>query len=250
MDLTVHPQIKKMKEELSQLIFEYNDLQFHTCPNIEHEYLVKFGVLEYEVYKKEVELNRLKRKYQLMQIKVNNEEKIDVDLIENQLKKEFRDYEKSLTKQMDELKKMTANTDSKKLSEKDSQKIKKLYRQCILKLHPDLASELTEENKILFFEINQAYKAGDLKTMESLAALVNSDSAKVDENSDAEKLRGLIEDMESKIQDIKERYPYNKLKILTNSEFSEEYKNSLNDKLEEYEKEKSLYEEKISKLIL
>lgn len=250
MDLTVHPQIKKLKEELSQLIFEYDELQFHICPNIEHEYLVKFGVLEYEVYKKEVELNRLKRKYQLMQIKVNNEEKIDIDIIENQLKKEFRDYEKSLTKQMDELKKMTASTDSEKLSDKDSRKIKKLYRQCILKLHPDLADELTDEDKILFFEINKAYKAGDLKTMESLAALVNSDSLKVDEKSDAEKLRGLIEDMESKIQDIKEKYPYNKLKILNDSRLSEEYKNSLNEKLEEHVKEKSIYEEKISKLIL
>ena len=203
MDLTLHPQIKELKEKLSLLIFEYDDLQYHICPNIEQEYLVKFGVIEYELYKKEIELSKIKRKYQLLQIKANNEEKIDINLIEEQLKKEFKDYEKSLVKQMDELKRMMENRDSKKLSKKDSQKLKKLYRQCILKLHPDLGNELTDEDKILFFEINNAYKSGDLKTMESLTILVNSNRGKTGEKSDVEKLKHSIADIESKIHDIK-----------------------------------------------
>ena len=251
MNLTIHPQVKKLKEELSQLIFSYDELQYHICPNIEQEYLVKFGVIEYEVYKTEVELNILKRKYQLLQIKANNEEKINIKQIETQLKKEFMDYEKSLKKQMGELKRMIEKTDCEKLSEKDAKKLKKLYRQCILKLHPDLGNELTDEDKILFFEINMAYKSGDLKTIESLSILVNSTHEKTDESSDdVEKLKDLIEDMERKIHNIKEKYPYNKLKILRNPKLSEEYKNRLNELLKENREEKLKYEKKISKLIL
>ena len=203
MDLTIHPEIKKLKEKLSQLIYTYDELQYHTCPNIEQEYLVKFGVVEYEVYKKELELNKLKRKYQILQIKVNNEEKINITQIDEQLKNEFKDYEQSVIKQMDELKKMMEKTDLKRLSKKDTQKLKKLYRQCILKLHPDLGNKLTDEDKILFFEINNAYKSGDLKTLESLTILVDSNHGKISEKGDVEKLKSLIEDMEDKIQDIK-----------------------------------------------
>ena len=151
---------------------------------------------------------------------------------------------------IDELKKMMEKTDLKRLSKKDTQKLKKLYRQCILKLHPDLGNKLTDEDKILFFEINNAYKSGDLKTLESLTILVDSNHGKISEKGDVEKLKSLIEDMEDKIQDIKEKYPYNKLKILTNPKLSKDYKNRLNEMLKEYSEEILRYEEKISKLIL
>ena len=96
-----------------------------------------------------------------------------------------------------------------------------------------------------------AYKSGDLKTIESLSILVNSTHEKTDERSDdVEKLKDLIEDMERKIHNIKEKYPYNKLKILRNPKLSEEYKNRLNELLKENREEKLKYEKKISKLIL
>ena len=86
MSLIVHPEVTKLKEKLSQLILEYDNLIDHICPEIERIYVLAFGRYEYELYKIELEIDRLKRKLQLIQIEINNENEIDLDKIEKMVK--------------------------------------------------------------------------------------------------------------------------------------------------------------------
>ena len=66
MNMIIHPNLEKLKNKLSNLIIEYEELKFKICPNMEIEYLSRFGFLEFELYKKDVELSKLKRKFQLI----------------------------------------------------------------------------------------------------------------------------------------------------------------------------------------
>lgn len=167
MSIIVHPEYENLKNKLAQLVFEYNELKYRICPALEDRYVRKFGILEWELYKKDVELSKIKRKLQLIQIRINNEESINIDEINRQLDEEFLAYEKNISKQMEELETLL-NSYYEKLSEEEVKSLKSIYKKCIFALHPDLNDEMSPEQLELFTQINDAFKKGDLKTLESL----------------------------------------------------------------------------------
>ncbi len=73
------------------------------CPNIEKEYVLNFGLLEFKLYKKDLELSKLKRKLQLIQIERNNGQSIDINKINKKVEEEFKEYNENLKKHLDEL---------------------------------------------------------------------------------------------------------------------------------------------------
>ena len=86
--------IEKLKNDITKLYEEKDELQFHICKNIETEYMSKVGVLEYKVYEFECKLLRLKRKIELIQAKINRQEKINYE--ENKYSKTYKKKEKML----------------------------------------------------------------------------------------------------------------------------------------------------------
>ena len=94
MSLIIHPEVEKLKERLSQLIFEYDYLINQICPKIEIEYVLEFGLFEYELYKLELKIDKLKRKIQLIQIELNHENEIDLNKIDEILARELKKNEK------------------------------------------------------------------------------------------------------------------------------------------------------------
>ncbi|URZ88369.1 hypothetical protein [Floricoccus penangensis] len=88
--------IQELREVLSDLYFEVDNLQFIECRNIETAYLLEFGNLLYKVQSKDIESRRLKRKLDLVQKYVNRQEKINLAKIEDILDKEYERYKKVL----------------------------------------------------------------------------------------------------------------------------------------------------------
>lgn len=246
MSIIVHPEYENLKNRLSELIFEYNELKLQICPNLENMYVKQFGLLEYNLYKKDVELSKLKRKLQLMQIKINNEEKIDMSQINRQVKEEFSEYEKNIDKQMEELDEKI-NSTQEHLSEQDSKRLKSIYKKCIFALHPDLNDEMDENNLNLFTSINKAFKNGDLRTLELLSLLIPD--GELETVSDFDKLKELIKFNENKIKEIKEDYPYNKKDLLSDPIKAGLYKNELKKLDEQYDEEIQKYQDKIFSMI-
>lgn len=243
MSIIIHPEFEKLKNRLSDLIIEYDELVFKICPNIEAEYLLNFGFLEYDLYKKDVELSKIKRKFQLMRIQVNNQETIDIDFINEVLDEEFIEYEKKLKKQMDELDNLSNISMVKTLSKDDSKKLKSIYKKCVLKLHPDLNKNLSDHEKDLFLLVTESFKNEDLNTLESLYYSIENEVT--DHDFDEIKLTDLIDDLESKIKKIKDSFPYNKKELVEDSAMSKKYKEDLKKLLEQFEKEIRKYNDKI-----
>ena len=247
MNMIIHPDLEKLKNKLSNLIIEYEELKFKICPNMELEYLANFGFLEFELYKKDVELSKLKRKFQLIQMRINNQEEIDIDSINKILNDEFLTYEKNLEKQMIELDKLSNILDITLLSDDDLKKLKSLYKKCVLKLHPDLNENLSNNEKELFIRITEAFNLGDLETLELLYYSIESDN--IYSVSDDDRLKELIEDLKIKIEAIKSKFPYNKKELLDDDERVNNYKNDLKKLIQQFSEEIRKYENKIIKLI-
>lgn len=246
MALIIHPEVANLKDQLSQLIFQYDNLISHVGPEIERQYVLEFGRYEYKLYELELNIDKLRRKLQLIQIEINHENPIDLDKIEKILQEEFEEYEKQVQSQIDEIKFLEENNPE-KLSESDTKKLKKLYRMLVKKLHPDLNPNQT------FFELNLFYRAvycfehGDLKGLESVAAVLPENAG--EETSQIDDLKRLIEEYEDKIMELKEKYPFNKRELLEDEDSGRKYKDMLLELIEDRKKDIETLENKINDLI-
>ena len=246
MSLIVHPEVTKLKEKLTQLIFEYDNLMDHICPEIERRYVLEFGTYEYSLYKVELEIDKLKRKLKLIQIEINHENEIDMDKIEERVSKEFEEYEKQLQDQIDEIR-LLEETKVEKLSESDSKKLKQIYRMLVKRLHPDLNPNPSFLEISLFIRATNAFKKGNLEELESIVAILPDEST--DENPDIDNLRNLVKSYEDKIVKLKNDYPYNKKELLENRESGNEYKKILIELIDDRKKDLNKLNNKINNLI-
>ena len=240
MSMIVHSEYEKLKDYLSNLIYEYEDLINHICPNIEMEYLLKFGIYEYELYKKELELNKLKFKLKLLQTEINHQNDIDLNEINKKVLDKYKEYEKNLKNSMNELENIIKHKDNYfQLDEEDEKELKRIYKILIKKLHPDLNFHQENFKKELFIKVTNAYKNGDLEELKALYAMLPDED--IEEKSSLNELKELIHSFEIKIEKIKNEYPYNKLDLLSNEKEIGEYKiniqyliDSCNEEIEEY----------------
>ncbi len=246
MSLIVHPEVTKLKEKLTQLIFEYDNLMDHICPEIERRYVLEFGTYEYSLYKVELEIDKLKRKLKLIQIEINHENEIDMDKIEERVSKEFEEYEKQLQDQIDEIR-LLEETKVEKLSESDSKKLKQIYRMLVKRLHPDLNPNPSFLEISLFIRATNAFKKGNLEELESIVAILPDEST--DENPEIDNLRDLVKSYEDKIVKLKNDYPYNKKELLENRESGNEYKKMLIELIDDRKKDLNKLNNKINNLI-
>ena len=240
MSMIVHSEYEKLKDYLSNLIYEYEDLINHICPNIEMEYLLKFGIYEYELYKKELELNKLKFKLKLLQTEINHQNDIDLNEINKKVLDKYTEYENNLKNSMNELENIIKHKDNYfQLDEEDEKELKRIYKILIKKLHPDLNIHQEDFKKELFIKVTNAYKNGDLEELKALYAMLPDED--IEEKSSLNELKELIHSFEIKIEKIKNEYPYNKLDLLSNEKEIGEYKiniqyliDSCNEEIEEY----------------
>ena len=248
MSMIVHSEYEKLKDYLSNLIYEYEDLINHICPNIEVEYLLKFGIYEYELYKKELELNKLKFKLKLLQTEINHQNDIDLNEINKKVLDKYKEYEKNLKNSMNELENIIKHKDNYfELDEEDEKELKRIYKILIKKLHPDLNIHQEDFKKELFIKVTNAYKNGDLEELKALYAMLPDED--IEEKSSLNELKELIHSFEKKIEKIKSDYPYNKLDLLSNEKEINDYKINLQYLIDSCNEEIKDYGKKINEII-
>ena len=98
-----------------------------------------------------------------------------------------------------------------------------------------------------FVQINEAFKNGDLKRLESLHHLIPQDQSQ--ENHDFNRLHELIRYNEIKIKNLKENYPYNKKELLDDSIKIKTYKVELEDLIKQFDEKINYYQNKIISMI-
>lgn len=224
------PDIKKLKEKIRFLRRELEDLypeKEHLvgviCENIQRDYTLVFGSLEYKLYEAYCEYLRLRRKRDLIQAKKNRGEKPDMEAIESRLDEEFCDYKRRLEEQMEEINEAIEKSKLKLLPEEDQKELKTLYKAIVKRLHPDLNPSITEGEKELFYNATESYKLGDLNTLriiydltvkgeEEELSLPNDSLAK-----EVERLEKAVVAIREEIERIKSNPPYT-LKIYLEDE--------------------------------
>lgn len=249
-------EVERMRTELSMLLLERDELQFVICKNIETEYMLKLGSIEYRAYEAQCLSLRLKRKIELIQAKKNRQEKVIISAIEETLDTEFAEYQKQLNEQIDKMNDALKRSKAEVLSDEDNKELKKLYRKIVKALHHDINPDVSETQVNLFDNAVQAYKNGDLNTLRIIGEMVGNNPLP-EQHKDAmtqlveerERLQGLLKSIRESIDNIKSEYPYSMKDILEDTEKTEQKKQELENILSQYNELISIYKAKIEEML-
>ena len=249
-------EVEKMRTELSMLLLERDELQFVICKNIETEYMLKLGSIEYKAYEAQCAALRLKRKIELIQAKKNRQEKVIISAIEETLDNEFAEYQKQLDEQIDKMNDALKRSKAEVLSDEDNKELKKLYRKIVKALHPDINPDVSEAQVQLFDNAVSAYKNGDLNTLKIIGEMVGNSplpeqhkDALTQLNEEKERLQNLLKVIRDSIEQIKSKYPYTMKEIIEDEEQTEQKKKELENILSQYNELISIYKAKIEEMI-
>ena len=247
---------KRLQADLSALIMERDELKHHVCKDLQMDYMLKLGTLEYKVFELQCKILRIKRKIELIQMHFNRQEIVNIIEIECQLDVEYAQYQEQLNEKIDEINAALERNGMTQLSPDEVREIRKLYNQIVKKLHPDMNLNVTERELKLFSKAVEAYKNADLETLRSIAIMI-SEISDYDETTDSmnelkekiAKLKQLITVVSNEIEKIKQSFPYNQKDLLSNPAKIEERKNELHEILEEYKEIYAIYEQKLNDML-
>ena len=249
-------EVEKLRTELSMLLLERDELQFVICKNIETAYMLSLGSIEYKAYEAQCAALRLKRKIELIQAKKNRQEKIIISAIEETLDNEFAEYQKQLDEQIDKMNNALERSRSEILTDEENKELKKLYRQIVKSLHPDINPDVSSAQITLFENAVNAYKNGDLPTLRIIGSMVGGDSLP-EQHTDAmaqlaeekKRLQSAVESVRDSIEKIKSEYPYTLKDIIDDEEKTEQKRLELEKILEQYNELISVYTARIDEML-
>lgn len=249
-------EVKRLKTELSMLLLERDELEFVTCKNIEVAYYLKFGAIEYKAYEAQCTALRLKRKIELIQAQLNRQEKIEPLLIEQTLDTEFAEYKKILNEKIDKMNEAIEYSNLDVLTPQESKELKKLYRNIVKNLHPDINPNATSEQLRLLENAITAYKNGNIATLRIInAMLLDSDISENTQDAmsalteEKARLESMLLNVRKSIAKIKSSYPYTVKDLVTDSEKEEQYKEKLESILNRYEMLIKIYKAKLKEML-
>ncbi len=249
-------EVQKLRTELSMLVLERDDLRFTECRNIEMTYMLKLGALEYKAFETQCAFLRLRRKLEMIQARLNRQERIDIQAIESSLDTEFADFQEKLNEQISRMNDAIERSHSEFLSADDAAELKKLYRRIVKALHPDLHPDISEEKIALFDNAVKAYERGDLTALRIIDAMV-SESPLPEAHEDAmqelikerDRLKALLDSIRNSIERIKSEYPYTMKELISDEQKITLRREELEDIIEQYNEAISIYNARIKELL-
>ncbi len=230
-------EIERLSTSLSMIILERDELKEVICKNLETQYMMLIGDLEYRCYKAMCTYLRAKRKAELIQAYLNRGEIPDMHAVETQLDSEFEAYRLAMEEKLRKMNNAIERSRGMYLSEEESAELKKLYRQIVRVLHPDVNPDVTPEQLRLYQKAVDAYKDGDLEAIRFIHILAmenQPDAYTMTPNEKIARLNAAIRRVRDEISQIKNSYPYNLSSFLHDKTAIAAKRSELEDSLKNY----------------
>ena len=193
--------IISLKLSLAKVIEEREYIIWTIKPAIEADFQIKIGVFQLELLQLEVESRRLKSMIHRIQADINRNKKPNIEFIEKELQKEFQKWYKQIEVEAEKIKYAKERFNS-QMTQAESSEFKKLFRELVKKLHPDINPNLGEKEKDLWLQVIQTYNRGDLDEMRALSVILE-DTHQV-EISNINELKKQLESFKSHLKKVQE----------------------------------------------
>ena len=208
--------LNSLKSELAKLISDRDYLENTIKKNLEALYVTRIGKNEYELFNLECQLARLKRKIELIQIRINHGKNVNLLEVEKQLDDEYSKWQKKIYGMLSNIKASEARLNS-LMSEKETREFQSLYRSLVKKLHPDVNANQSEKEALLWDRTQIAYKLGDIEELQTIKLLlegIGEEDIKKDSGSislidrQIEALKEKISRLTRYIKELKSEFPF------------------------------------------
>lgn len=198
-------EIQMLRAEAAALIMRRDDLQQRICPELKTRYNREIGTLEYLIFQKKIEVVTLIRMIELMQQSINNRKRPVPEKVQEQVNREYQEYEQKYEKARREYDKTRSDYEKTSAERKPAAQeegngsngkdggqgdtgagsgpmdreaeLKSIYRRLIRRLHPDINPNVTAKEKELFNRVVQAYDAKDLETLKEIELLLDEEQS-------------------------------------------------------------------------
>ena len=167
---TAGKEISEARARIAELLLEIDDIVLQVNPHIEAEYATKIGYLENDLLKWQIAARRARRRVALAQARVNSGMPFSTDEFEAQLDEELAEWENLLAASAEAfLGAAERAAGFRPMSPADARELKRLHRELIKRLHPDLHPGQPDEATRFFRVAQAAYENGDLGVLRSVA---------------------------------------------------------------------------------
>lgn len=248
--------VDRLRTELSMLLLERDELEFVICKNIESAYYLKLGTIEYKAYETECAALRLKRMVELVQARINRQEKVIIADVERVLDEEFAEYQRKLNRQIEKMNEALERSRSRILTDAEAEELKKLYRSIVKRLHPDVNPNVTQAQLRLLTNAISTYKNGDLAAMRIIAAMVAEpvlpDRAREAMHmltEESRRLETMLSSVRVQIADIKSRFPYTVKDIVEDPQKEQQRREEIESALAQYQELIKKYKARLAEML-
>lgn len=203
-------EVESAQNALLTRIEQLDTLRYVEAPKLRNEYMVKIGTTEDEVLNAELDAKMLQRKLELIQIKRNRREPIDMAEIDQQIEAE----RKELLAQAE-----TADAAGQRLpqlSEEQQAELQELYHKIVEGFHPQVHPNLTDTEKALYEKAVDAYRNRNLTALKLIDEILFKDgiafalktTLSVVEEDEQQQAAVLAEALSADYTLAKQLYPY------------------------------------------
>lgn len=162
-------EVESAQNALLTCIEQLDTLRYVDTPKLRNEYMVKIGTAEDEVLDAELNAKMLQRKVELIQIKRNRREPIDMEKIDRQIE----DERKELLEQAEAAD--TAEQPPQQLTEEQQDELQELYHKIVENFHPQVHPNLTVTEKALYEKAVDAYRGRNLDALKLIDEILFKD---------------------------------------------------------------------------
>lgn len=204
-------EVESAQNTLLTRIEQLDTLRYVEAPKLRSEYMVKIGTSEEEVLDAELNTKMLQRKLELIQIKRNRREPIDMAEIDQQIEAE----RKELLEQAEVAD--AAGQQLPQLTEEQQDELQKLYHKIVENFHPQVHPNLTDTEKALYEKAVEAYCSRNLDALKLIDEILFKDNISLvlqaslsidDAEDDEQHAAALAEALSADYTLAKQLYPY------------------------------------------
>lgn len=249
-------EVRETRAQTVEVVSETDHLRLQTIPNIRADYALRIGCWEVEMLHAELSCRRAKRRLSLARACANEGRPIEKSALEQQLDEELAAWIQRVGEaSRDQYAHLERATNGQRLSVAEERRLKSIYRKLVKRLHPDLHAD--EESARLFKIAVQAYKTGDLVTLNALEISTRhlddvDDLAGLDAQQLAVALElaqielGVIQD---KLAKLKEDPVFELERLMSSSEWVSRRVSELKGKIQAFNEARAEYDARYQELV-